>query len=283
MSTLPTYASPTPSFVTGVAVRLSPTRSRRSFHETDHPLAARVGQADSGQETAFGIASRCDELRAALGLVYRAYLRSGLIRPNPYRMRVTPFHCLLTTEVLVAIRRRKVICTMSVVGDGPMGLPMETIYGREVAWRRIQGARLAEVSCLADDRQGPESSFSVVSRLMALTAQSARRREIDELLIAVHPRHAKFYQRFLAFEPIGDEQTYATVCDHPAVALSLDLNRLPADHPRVYRRLFGEPFADHVLEYRPLPEELRSDLRFVADATYDLNPCNEPARLLAAG
>ena len=216
----------------------------------------------------FRIASSRQEWEAALGLVYRAYVRSGLIQMNRYRMRVTPYHALPTTEVLIASKGDEVLCTLSIVGDGHLGLPMEAIYAEEVEQRRLQGLRLAEVSCLADERDGSDQSFSMVSRLMALTAQSAACRGIDQLLIAVHPRHAKFYERFIAFEVIGEEKSYASVCDHPAVAMAMDLNNLSFDHPRAYKRLFGAPFDDDLLEYRSISHELRSDLRLIAAETY---------------
>jgi N-acyl amino acid synthase FeeM len=216
----------------------------------------------------FRIASSRQEWEAALGLVYRAYVRSGLIQINRYRMRVTPYHAQPTTEVLIGGHGDEVLCTLSIIGDGHLGLPMEAIYGEEVERRRLEGLRLAEVSCLADERDGSDQSFSMVARLMALTAQSAAYRGIDQLLIAVHPRHAKFYERFIAFQLIGEKRTYASVRDHPAVAMALDLNSLSFDHPRAYKRLFGVSFDADDLEYRPASHELKSDLRRMAAETY---------------
>lgn len=215
----------------------------------------------------FKIASSRHEWRAALGLVYRAYVRSGLIGMNGYRMRVTPFHVMATTEVLIAVDRDEVLSTLSIVGDGRLGLPMETIYSKQIARRRRQGIRLAEVSCLAYEQEGSQQSFAVVARLMALAVQCATYRGLDQLLIAVHPRHARFYERFIAFEMIGGRKTYGSVRNHPAVAMALDLNGLRRDHPRAYERLFGVPFAADVLEHRPIPPELRADLQMIAAET----------------
>ncbi len=154
---------------------------------------------------------------------------------------------------------------MSLVRDARLGLPMEAIYEREIDQRRRQGIRLAEVSCLADARKSETCSFSGLLRLMALTAQCAVRRGVDQLVIAVHPRHAAFYQCFIAFEPIGEEKTYSAVCDKPAVAMVLDLNRLSFDHPKAYKRLFGKPFSDEVLRYRLISPELRRELCYLAE------------------
>ena len=224
-------------------------------------------------QTVFKIASCREELYAAFTLVYKAYVRAGLSEPNPYQMRVTPHQLLPTTEIFVAVDRGQVICTMSLVGDGELGLPMEVIYDLELAWRRSQGIRLGEVSCLAQKREGSRSSLPVLMRLMSLMAQCARRREIDQLMIAVHPRHVKFYQRFAAFEPIGEEKTYQTVCNKPAVAMALDLVRAPMEHPHLYEKYFGVPFPDESLQQWPMPDELRSELGWVVDASYDTEDC----------
>jgi N-acyl-L-homoserine lactone synthetase len=217
------------------------------------------------RKTSFKIASRREELKAALELVYRVYVNSGLTRPSRHGIRVTQYHTLPTTEVLVAKDHDKVVCTMSLVRDAELGLPMEAIYKREIGQLRRRGIRLAEVSCLADERKGEAGLFPVVSRLMALMAQCAVRRGVDRLVIAVHPRHAAFYQRFIAFETIGEEKTYAAVRNKPAVALVLDLTRLRLDHPKAYKRLFGKPFSEEVLLYKPISLKLRHELVYLAE------------------
>lgn len=261
----PTYGSVTPPDTTIVAAPVPRTRTDRGFPPTDRTPRTLTGEAEHEPHTVFKIASRREELYAAFRLVYEAYLRSGLTPPNPYGIRVTPYQLLPTTEIFVAKSRSEVICTMSLVRDGQLGLPMEAIYDEEVAWRRMQGRCLAEVSCLADKPGALDQSFPVVIELMGLMAQCAKRRGVDELLIAVHPRHARFYGRFAAFQPIGEEKTYGTVCDNPAVAMAVDLNRVHLDYPRVHKRFFGKPYPREALQYRPLSEELRAELRPVAD------------------
>ena len=224
------------------------------------------GRVVTRSEVVYKIATRREELYAALGLVYKSYVRAGLSARHPYRMRVTPYHVLPTTEVFVAVKEGEVISTVSLIRDGELGLPMESLYGKEVESYRGHEFSLAEVSCLADCQEGQKRSASVVIRLMGLMAQSAKRRGVDQLLIAVHPRHAKFYERFIGFESIGKERLYRTVCDKPAVAMALDLNWLPIYHPQVYARFFGAPFSDEVLAYHPMSDGLRSELSLVVEA-----------------
>src|SRR5438552_1361440 len=67
---------------------------------------------------AYKVASTRQEREAAFRLVYEAYTGVGLMEPNAYGMRVTPYHLLPTSEVFVAILDGKVICTLSLIGDG---------------------------------------------------------------------------------------------------------------------------------------------------------------------
>lgn len=259
--------------MSSAAVAAAPgVRTDPGFRQTEQSRETLAKRDNASDQVECTVASCREELYAALRLVYQNYLDSGLIKKNPYQLRVTPFHALQTTEVLVARNRDEVVCTMSLVRDGYLGLPMQTIYAQEVEARRRQGIRLAEVVCLANRHQEMDISFPIMLRLMGLIAQCASLRGVDQFLIAVHPRHAKFYQRFLAFEVIGEEKAYGTVCNNPAVPLALDLNRLPKDNPRVYKRLFGEPFSQQVLQYWPIPDRLRAELRAIADALLRQQP-----------
>ena len=214
------------------------------------------------------IATTWDELEGAFRLVHQNYLRCGLTQPNVFDMRVTPYHLRSTTEVFVGILRSEVVCCMTLVRDEGLGLPLEDIYSPEISALKARGVKLAEVSCLADRRGDFARSLPLVLRLMSLMAQCAKLRGVDMLVIAVHPRHAKFYERFTCFRCIGEERAYHTVRDKPAVALALDLRRAPIDHPEEYRRFFGTPFSDAELAYRPIPASLRERMRPIVEASY---------------
>jgi hypothetical protein len=224
-----------------------------------------MGHATVDGDVALKIAASRGDLFEAFHLVYRAYVRAGLATPNSHRMRVTAFHSLSTTEVFVAKKGDAIVCTMSLVADGKLGLPMECVYADEVMTRRLRGRRLAEVSCLADDHESTGGSCRIVMRLMSLMAQCAKLRGVDELVIAVHPRHAKFYERCAAFMPIGDVRTYHGVCDNPAVAMVLDLNRVSQTHPMIWARFFGNPYPAETIRRRPIPKSLREELREMTD------------------
>ena len=220
----------------------------------------------------YKIAATRDERAAAFRLVYQSYLRAGLGEANAHEMRVTPYHMLPSTEVFIAVLRGEVISTVSLIADSELGLPMETVYGREVAAHRDRGLSFGEVSCLADRRGSFRRFFPVFLKLSRLMVQYARRQGLDELLVAVHPKHARFYQRFMAFELTGEETVYPTVRNHPAVALNLDFARIDRERPANYDTFFGQPLPDELLEPRPITPADCEYFRPMVDPSFDFAP-----------
>lgn len=188
------------------------------------------------------IATDREHVLGALRLVHEQYVRSGLTFDNYSGVRVTRYHLLDTTDIMVGLVDGQVACTMSLVRDSEFGIPMEDIYGPEVDQRRRMGKRLVEVSCLADRRDNAERSLTIMFRMMSLATQISRLRGIDEAVIAVHPKHSKFYERFFGFRGIGDLRFYSTVCGNPAVAMALDLVNVKHTNPKAHKRLYGHSF-----------------------------------------
>lgn len=272
MSTLVAERSSAPR-AARVAMVSTGRNRRRVPNESERAASTRIAHFPDPGETEFRIAQSREEYRGAFRRAYEAYLAAGLAEPNPFQMRVTPWQLLPTTQVFVALRGCETIATVSLVCDGELGLPLEAIYGEEVAWLRNEGLFLAEVSCLADHRHNADRSPARALRLMSLMVQCAQRQGVNHLLIAVHPRHAKFYQRFTAFEPIGGLRSYEAVRNRPAVALALDLDRVPLEHPELYRQFFGVRFPDAVFQRRPMPSALRAEFEPVVEASYDMPSC----------
>jgi len=221
-------------------------------------------------ETAFRVARTRRELRAAYRLVYQIYLNSGFTKHADHGMRVTPYHALPGTDVFVAEQAGRVACTMTLIGDSELGLPAETLYADEVAGLRDSGRRIAEVGSLA--QRGHD--LSCLLRLINLMAQRAKLRGVDDLLITVHPRHAKFYQRYLGFEMIGPLRSYQAVCGQPAVAMAVNLSQLYFRDQRACCHLFGAPFFRADLTPPPLDAVLRAEVLELTLAASELaEPC----------
>jgi hypothetical protein len=223
----------------------------------------------------YRVASTREERAAAFHLVYNSYLRAGLGEMNRYRMRVTPYHLLPSTEIFVAEHRGKVVFTMSLVTDGELGLPMDSVYGDEVDQFRLKGLRLGEVSCLADCQRHVREFFPIFLCTSRLMAQYARYRGLDALVAAVHPKHSRFYRRYMDFRTFGGEKTYPTVRNNPAVAVWLQFARLDRELPPTYPFFFGEKIPYDDLQPQPIPPEDCEYFGPMIDHTFQCAPLGD--------
>ena len=207
------------------------------------------------------IASSIDEWRDAFALVHDSYVRAGLSEPRISGLRVTPYHLLSTTSTLIASYNGELVGTLTLIGDSEFGVPMELVYGDEVAAVRDQGISFAEVSCLATQQLATVDYVSVFMRLMRLVAQHARYLGIERLVIATHPRHALFYRRFMGFRQFGRQTSYPAVRGAPAVAAYLDFADADRQPPLYYHECFGMRIQEEALRPQPMFEEEASYFR----------------------
>jgi hypothetical protein len=188
----------------------------------------------------YGLARTTEERLGAFRLIHQAYVRAGLGQPLPLGLRVTKYQIQPQSQVFVGVLAGEVVTTVSLIGDGPLGLPMETMFAPEVALLREQGERVCEVSCLADRRQDVRRFLPAFRDMTRLMAQFARYQGIGSLLITVNPRHVKFYTHYLGFVPISRRITDCPhVQNHPAVALRLEFARIDRDRPVCWDQYFG--------------------------------------------
>lgn len=221
----------------------------------DAPEQLHSNQRGNENELSYQIACTPAVRLAAFQLVYQKYIEAGLIEPNEYRIRVTPYHLLPTTNVFVAVRRQRLVCTVTLIGDGALGLPMETEYPGVVAERRAQGLNVGEVSCLAFEQMPMNQFLLVFMQLTRLMAQYARANGMDQFLIAVHPQHSRFYKRFMGFEQVGPLTTYSIVRDAPAVACCLDFAAIDRNRPTCWTSFFGTRLPDSDLIAVPMDDD----------------------------
>jgi hypothetical protein len=210
-------------------------------------------------------ASNRAEREAAFRLVHHAYTRVGLMEPNAFGMRVTPYHLLPTSDVFLAVVEAEVICTLSLIGDGEMGIPMEAIYDDEIQQLRTRGVNFAEVSCLADRRLNQIRQMPVLVRLISLMLQYARYNSVDEVLLAVHPRHERYYNRFFGCRRFGELKSYPSVLDNPAVACTHEFVRLDEERYPMYEKVYGFRYPTIQLQRQPMLEADREYFRPAAE------------------
>jgi hypothetical protein len=125
--------------------------------------------------------------------------------------------------------------TLTSMGDSELGLPLDSLYGDYLSALRHGGRTLAEIGLFADrgdDRYASiESLFAVMAPALSWCFNIAG---ASDVVIGVHPHHARFYGRAFGFEPIGDERAYPAVKGHPCILLCLSHDRLLS--PRLSNR-----------------------------------------------
>ncbi|RIK74245.1 MAG: hypothetical protein DCC67_16880, partial [Planctomycetota bacterium] len=75
---------------------------------------------------------------------------------------------------------------------------------------------------------------------------------IDQVLIAVHPRHARLYCSTMGFAQFGADRDYPAVNGRPAVALCLDLPGTKRSQRAAWEKFLGAPLGEEVVKRRPI-------------------------------
>jgi hypothetical protein len=204
----------------------------------------------------FRVARELSEVLAAWQMVYDVYAGAGLINPNPFQVHTTPQTLSQCSAVFYSSHGQGIESTLTAVVDGALGLPMDSVYKAELDTLRRQGRRVTEYGMFAHCRQlaaaKPEGECgdcteaqypasrvqSSMIHLMRLAFYFALTRNSTDMVIGVHPRHARFYSRAFGFRQFGPVRTCPAVNHRPVVLL----------HGNLKQSLQLDPFP-HALEY----------------------------------
>lgn len=212
----------------------------------------------------YTVASDREKLKQAFELIYDSYLAANLCTANSTGMKIIPHQLLDTSQVFVAVDNdtNKVVYTLTLIIDSFYGLPMESIYSSAINKLRKQKRICAEVSCLAHDKN--YRSLKIMIQLFRLMGQFARQNGVDDLVIVVHPKHARFYQDYICFENMsnGDVKEYPSVENKLAIPLRLQLQGEQFLNNKNYHIFFGDLIPHAELVQRPLSS---SDVSYFSD------------------
>ena len=213
------------------------------------------------REIIYRVARTREELRQAFSLVYQEYLSRGYI-PKHYksRLRLSLYNVLPTTTTFVALHANKVVATVTLIPDSPLGIAMDKIYKEEIDGLRRKGRRVAEVSQLAiDSKLFPTGWFSMFNfdkliflfRLFKIVLDYGLYIEkLNDFCIAINPKHQYLY-KFLGFEELGGLKYYGSVNKALAIAKRLNLDNIEdkAKHRiGLYKIFFGKKIDAGVFE-----------------------------------
>jgi hypothetical protein len=164
---------------------------------------------------------------------------------------------------------------VTLVRDGEFGMPAESLFEEEVESMRAQGMRLAEVSCLAhsNDVLDSHERFNTFVRGISLLLQTAKRRKVDRLLLAVHPRHAKVYERLFGCVRCSDAKEYAAVKGNPAILCSHDFAKLDQTGYPLYKQIYSTPYDPWQMDGTKMSEiEKQYFEQFLPTGEYEVMP-----------
>jgi hypothetical protein len=173
-----------------------------------------------------------DELKTAARLVYDEYLKLGYIHPNTNQMKVALWQLLPATVSVAAFDQQgRMLSTMTVIPDSPLGLPMDKLFKQELDNLRLDGRTLAEISMFASariDSDGrPTQTLGqrtlMIYHLMRCASDYVRMEtNVDIQVECFHPKHDGFYET-LGHERLGELRHYGSVGGNPALARFLDI------------------------------------------------------------
>ncbi len=193
----------------------------------------------------------------ALRLLHENYRAAGLCAADAgdlvyYRPLGLPDSRMVIAEDAAG----RLVGTLSVVEDNALGLKLDHTYHEEVAALRARKRRLAELTCLAIRHQRLQAATSVFFNLTRFLFQYAAWRSIDDLLMAVHPRHLAFYQRFFHVTQFGPCRPYSDVQGHPAVACRIDMQRVRREvAPELREYYVHTRLSESVFDVAPMPRD----------------------------
>ncbi len=144
--------------------------------------------------------------------------------PHPTGRRVGIFNALPSTRVFVAKDGDRVVGTVTLVPDSPVGLPMDQVYRQELAGLRARGRRLGEAGTLTVDRAYRASGVAILARLFRmLSLYAARIARLHELVMVVAPHHARFYETCFPIRQFGPLRPYPRINGTRVIGLVGDL------------------------------------------------------------
>jgi hypothetical protein len=196
----------------------------------------------------YTIASTLEEVLQSWGLVYHTYLSEGLINENPFQIHTNPYAISPNTIVVMELQDDKLVGTLSAYGDSEIGLPLDSVYKKELDLMRLQRKRILEIGLYATSQ--PNNSIKTIAQHVKFPFYFAHYNHYSDLIIGVHPHHARFYTHVFGFKEIGEVKTYPCVQDHLVVLLSIDVDSIFTSPLRGIHYCIETPAVPELFEHR---------------------------------
>jgi len=225
------------------------TFAHKAWHQRRRLLLSRIPEVLQKKGYRVFFAKEREDFRKAFALVYKRYLANQLIMPNKKEIFYTLYQALPESRVCLALKvgSSEITSTATIVLDNPLGLPSDSTYKDILDRLRTEGRRLAEITCLAAERDFCyRNGLLFVLRLLY---RYARQKKVTDFVISIHPKHREFYEKIFLFEPIGPVRAYKNLYSAPAILERLDLTTVKERYYELYGSFpEGKIFADFFLK-----------------------------------
>lgn len=177
------------------------------------------------------VANDLETRYSAYYLTYESYLKKGLVSRRTYhQLWVSEFNALSTTMTLLIKKNKRIMGTITLILDSPIGLPTDNIYKQENDKLRHSKKKLAELSSLALDTSNNQETLFLMARFLnyayLISFYGLSGKKATDLVISVNPRYENFYKRYFLFEKIGGFRYYGRVNHAPAILLKLNIDTI---------------------------------------------------------
>lgn len=170
-------------------------------------------------------ANRLELRQKAYEYVNKIYRSKGYTKNKSNNLWLTIYDALPDTTTLIAEDKNGAISgTLTLVPDSPIGLPSDELYKSQIDRLRRAGRNINELISLGINSPQKNSIKALACLFYCAYLLSWRAQKHNDFVIAVNPRHEKFYCSKILFRRIGPLTKCTRVNGAPAVFLNLPLS-----------------------------------------------------------
>jgi hypothetical protein len=153
----------------------------------------------------FKLAETQDEIEQALTILHNGFVERNLIDAQSSHMRITKYHCLPTTAILILKVGDEVAGTITAILDSKFGLPTDEY--RDLSIFRDKNQRIVEISGLAIKPKFRGSKGKILMPLCKfLWTYASDFLKADIMIISTKVEARDIYRAVLLFEGLEDDK-----------------------------------------------------------------------------
>ncbi len=176
------------------------------------------------------IATNQQEMDKVYRLAHDAYVDMNYAKPQPdgKLIHYPELENIPETTVMIANSGSRLLGTLSITIDGPMGLNTDKDFPRLTRQIRSQTDKLASCWRMATCKECRGKKSIVKDLLKESVCHIFKKLEIDTLLCTVNPCHERIYQLLFGFETIARHNSSLQGLENaPAVLMRLEHKNVP--------------------------------------------------------